>query len=111
MLRKISWDAPSFKYTEPRVTMSRPTQKLNVNHPFVQKAIICGTTVLGHNNKPVVKSMPFWCDAAFLGQAGIPSIVFGPSGEGLHAKEEWVYVDSLRQMDEIYTLLALDFCS
>lgn len=111
MLRKISWDAPSFKYTEPRVTMSRPTQKLDINHPFVQKAIACGTTVFGHNNKPVVQSMPFWCDAAFLGQAGIPSIVFGPSGEGLHAKEEWVYVDSLRQMDEIYTLLALEFCS
>ncbi|KAJ5089630.1 hypothetical protein N7532_008314 [Penicillium argentinense] len=109
MLRKIAEESPQFRYTEPRVTMSRPTQKLQVDHPLVQKAIACGLTVW--NRKPAVQSMPFWCDAALLGQAGIPSIVFGPSGEGLHAKEEWVSVHSLQQMQKIYTLLALDFCS
>ncbi|OQE22990.1 hypothetical protein PENSTE_c009G08943 [Penicillium steckii] len=109
MLRKIGQETPNFKYSEPRVTMSRPTQKLETDHPFVEKAVACGSTVL--KNKPVVQSMPFWCDAALLGQAGIPSIVFGPCGDGLHAKEEWVSVASLRQMQEIYTLLALDFCS
>lgn len=109
MLRTIGEETPTFKYSEPRVTISRPTQKLATDHPFVEKAVACGSIVL--KNKPVVQSMPFWCDAAFLGQAGIPSIVFGPCGEGLHAKEEWVSVESLRQMQEIYTLLALDFCS
>lgn len=109
MLQKISQEAPSFKYNEPRVTMSRPTQKLEIEHPFVQKAVSCGSRVF--DRSPTVQSMPFWCDAAFLGQAGIPSIVFGPSGEGLHAKEEWVSVESLRQMEEVYRLLALDFCS
>ena len=33
---------------------------------------------------------PYWTDAAFLGAAGIPTVLYGPSGEGAHANEEWV---------------------
>jgi acetylornithine deacetylase len=32
----------------------------------------------------------FWTDAAVLGEAGIPSILFGPGGAGLHSNEEHV---------------------
>ena len=38
---------------------------------------------------PVI-GMSFWTDAAILGAAGIPSILFGPTGAGLHSIEEWV---------------------
>lgn len=34
--------------------------------------------------------MSFWTDAAVLGAAGIPSVLFGPTGAGLHGLEEWV---------------------
>ena len=34
--------------------------------------------------------MSFWTDAAMLGAAGIPSVLFGPGGAGLHSVEEWV---------------------
>jgi di/tripeptidase len=34
----------------------------------------------------------FWTDAAVLGFAGIPSILFGPGGAGLHSTEEYVNV-------------------
>ena len=29
--------------------------------------------------------MSFWTDAAILGEAGIPSVLFGPGGAGLHS--------------------------
>jgi acetylornithine deacetylase len=32
----------------------------------------------------------FWTDAALLSEAGIPSLVFGPRGAGLHSVEEYV---------------------
>jgi len=36
--------------------------------------------------------MSFWTDAAVLGEAGIPSVLFGPGGAGLHSTEEYVNV-------------------
>ena len=36
--------------------------------------------------------MSFWTDAAVLGHAGIPSILFGPGGAGLHSAEEYVNI-------------------
>ena len=39
--------------------------------------------------------MSFWTDAAILGAAGIPSILFGPGGAGLHSTEEYVVIADL----------------
>jgi diaminopropionate ammonia-lyase family len=108
LLESIAEKNHRFKYAGPRITMSRPTQKVPADHPFVQKTVSCASVVLG--SKPVVKSGPFWTDAALLGAVGIPSIVYGPAGEGLHAKEEWVEVESLRQFERVFTQLVQDFC-
>ena len=37
----------------------------------------------------------YWTDAAIFAEAGIPSVLYGPSGEGAHAAEEWVDLDSV----------------
>jgi acetylornithine deacetylase len=42
----------------------------------------------GHDAMRV--GMSFWTDAAILGAAGIPSVLFGPGGAGLHSTEEYV---------------------
>ncbi len=39
--------------------------------------------------------MSFWTDAAILGSAGIPSVLFGPGGAGLHSAEEYVTVSDV----------------
>ncbi|KAJ5679298.1 Peptidase M20 [Penicillium macrosclerotiorum] len=109
ILRNIAREKSHFQYEEPRVTMTRPTQKLAIDHPLVEKALECATTAF--EIKPTVQSVPFWCDAALLSEAGVPSIVLGPVGAGLHSKEEWVDVKSLQQIQEAFTLLAQDFCS
>ena len=46
------------------------------------------TSVLG--TPPRVAGRPYWTDAALLAAAGIPTVVFGPGGEGAHAEVEWV---------------------
>ena len=35
-------------------------------------------------------AVTFWTDAALLAEAGIPTLVFGPRGAGLHSLEEYV---------------------
>ena len=39
--------------------------------------------------------MSFWTDAAILGEAGIPSVLFGTTGAGLHSREEYVDIESV----------------
>ncbi|KAB8238340.1 tryptophan synthase beta subunit-like PLP-dependent enzyme [Aspergillus alliaceus] len=108
LLEGIARENPRFHYAEPRATMFRPTQKLSADHPFVKQAAACATTVLGEC--PQISSAPFWCDAALLSEAEIPAIVYGPKGEGLHGKEEWVEVESLQQQEKVFRKLIEDFC-
>jgi acetylornithine deacetylase len=46
--------------------------------------------VLG--SPPAIGGVSYWADSAFIAAAGIPTVLFGPSGEGAHAVEEWVSV-------------------
>jgi acetylornithine deacetylase len=56
-----------------------------------------------------IAGVPFWTDAAVLAEAGIPSVLFGPSGSGAHAVEEWVDLKSVKTCAEIYLATALRF--
>ncbi|HEX3302411.1 MAG TPA: M20/M25/M40 family metallo-hydrolase, partial [Thermomicrobiales bacterium] len=47
-----------------------------------------------------------WMDSALTSAAGIPSLVFGPTGHGAHADNEWIDLDSVQTCREIYADLA-----
>lgn len=55
--------------------------------------------------------MSFWTDAAILGAAGIPSVLFGPSGGGLHAIDEWVDAQSVLACRDLLADAALRWCA
>jgi acetylornithine deacetylase len=59
---------------------------------------------------PEVVGAPYWTDAALLSSAGIPTVVFGPAGEGAHAVEEWVDLASAERCAEIYAAVARELC-
>lgn len=67
------------------------------------------TAVLGA--EPEVVGVPFWADSALLAGAGIPTVLFGPSGEGAHAEVEWVGIADLERCVEIYAAVAVELCS
>ncbi|KAJ9291816.1 hypothetical protein DTO021C3_717 [Paecilomyces variotii] len=108
ILKGISQENARFRFAEPRIKLSRPPQKLAASHPFTEQLVACASRVLGR--RPQVQSVPFWCDAALLSEAGVPSIVYGPVGEGLHSKEEWVEVESLQEMEKVFIQLVKEFC-
>ena len=68
-------------------------------------------TALAHvGGKPRVTGVSFWTDAAVLGQAGIPSILFGPGGAGLHSTEEYVNVADVLVCRDALIELVRRFC-
>jgi len=57
-----------------------------------------------------IAGMSFWTDAAILGDAGIPSVLFGPGGAGLHSVEEYVELPDVEICARVLTDLALAWC-
>jgi len=54
--------------------------------------------------------MSFWTDAAVLGESGIPSVLFGPGGAGLHSIEEYVEVRDVLRCRDTLAALAREWC-
>jgi acetylornithine deacetylase len=50
---------------------------------------------------PVEAGVGFWMDAAVFSAAGIPTVNYGPSGEGAHAAVEWVSIPSVVQLADV----------
>ena len=62
-------------------------------------------------NPPRRASGLMWTDAAIMQEAGIPTVIFGPKGEGKHALTEYVEIDSVVTCARILARTALDFCN
>jgi acetylornithine deacetylase len=74
----------------------------------VTRALSAAMDTLGL--EPRVTGASFWTDAAILGHAGIPSILFGPGGAGLHSVEEYVVVADVLRCRDALAGLAIRFC-
>jgi acetylornithine deacetylase len=62
-------------------------------------------------DQPGVGGVSYWADAAFIAGAGIPTVLFGPGGEGAHAIEEWVSLGDTEIVARTLTALATRFCA
>jgi acetylornithine deacetylase len=71
------------------VTAYRSAYRLDPGHPL-PAAFTQAVGAAGHSGE--LAGMSFWTDASVLADAGIPSILFGPGGAGLHSLEEYVRV-------------------
>ncbi len=88
--------------------LDRPPLETPADSPIAAAVQSAATKVLGH--AAPIAGVPFWTDAALLTEAGIPAVLFGPSGAGAHADEEWVDLASVRTCAEIYLQTAIEFC-
>ena len=65
-------------------------------------------TVLG--TPPAIAGASYWADAAFIAAAGIPTVMFGPGGEGAHAVEEWVSIADTVAVARTLVAAAQELC-
>jgi acetylornithine deacetylase/succinyl-diaminopimelate desuccinylase-like protein len=89
---------------EVRVVVTREPFEMAADAPIAE-------LVARHADGPEVVGVPFWADSALLSSAGIPTVVFGPAGEGAHAVEEWVDLASAERCAEIYSAVARELCA
>ncbi len=91
-----------------RVTLARDPFEIDAAHPFVDLVRDAASQVLGAS--PAIEGVSFWADSAFIAAAGIPTVLFGPAGEGAHADDEWVSVRSVVACADVLTAAARAFC-
>ena len=89
---------------EIRVVVARQPFETPADEPIAE-------LVSRHAGGPEIVGVPFWADSALLSSAGIPTVVFGPAGEGAHAVEEWVDLASVERCVEIYSAVARELCA
>jgi len=53
----------------------------------------------------------YWADAALLAEALIPTVLFGPGGDGAHAQVEWVSVADVERCAAVFLSVASEFCA
>ncbi|RPJ24231.1 MAG: ArgE/DapE family deacylase [Chloroflexi bacterium] len=107
MIQDIQRSDPSFNAVVRR-GIDRSALETREDAEIVQALQAASVGVLNHPLQ--ISGVQFWTDAAILSAAGIPSVLFGPSGSGAHAVEEWVDLASVKTCAEIYLATATSFC-
>lgn len=94
LLSALAAEDPQFRASQ-RTTLVRPPFSVSKDEAIVQTLLREASVVLGET--PVMFGASFWMDAAFLATAGIPTVAFGPHGDGAHSVDEWVDLSSVDQ--------------
>ena len=107
LLEKIKSQVDDFEF-DVKATASRPAFESSPNDAFCR--LVCEEAGAAMGITPTISPEPYWTDCALLAAEGIPSLLWGPIGEGLHAKEEWADVESIRTVSRALTSIAGKFC-
>ena len=88
-----------------RTILHRPPMETPATAPIVQALVAAAGP--GTSLAP----MSYWADSAFLAAAGIPTVLYGPEGDGAHADIEWISRSGTSTASTVLTRLAQDFCA
>jgi len=103
LLERLREEDPSFEASA-RVVFSRLPYETPAGHPLVASL---DRAMTERGLTPRQTGMSFWTDAAVLGEAGTPAVLFGPGGAGLHSTEEYVRVDEVIACRDVLADLAV----
>ncbi len=94
VLRSLQNDCPELDATL-EMTLERPGTEVAADDPYVL-ALVEAARAVGASC--TVQGMSAWVDAAFLNEAGIPAVCFGPGSiEQAHTQDEWIDAGEIEQ--------------
>jgi acetylornithine deacetylase len=106
-LDRIAREDPGFSATLRRL-FSREPFEARWDEPIVELAKRHVEAVT--NKPPVLSGMSAWMDSALISAAGIPAVILGPHGMGLHGETEWVDLESVRACSAVALGMIEEFC-
>ena len=101
-------EGPEGIRTSARIAMSRPPFETAAHEPIVRSVARAVAARLGREAR--LAGAPYWMDAALIAGEGIPTVVFGPTGGGMHAADEWLHIPSLHACEDVLLDAILDVC-
>jgi len=108
IFERISATDSTFK-ARVKTSMVREPFEVSLDEPIVRTVQSKATAILGR--EPGEIGQTGWMDSALLSAAGIPTVVFGPGGEGAHAVVEWSNLEHVERCAEILAAVAEEFCA
>lgn len=57
-----------------------------------------------------ITGAPYWMDSALIGAKGIPTLVLGPGGGGMHQSQEWVNLGDVKKLTDVLLKVIGEFC-
>jgi acetylornithine deacetylase/succinyl-diaminopimelate desuccinylase family protein len=107
VLQAAARGCPGLSY-DLKVTFSRPPFEIAKDDQFV--SLVADQIKVESGKEAEFAALSAWCDAALLADKGIPVVIYGPKGEGLHAKEEWVDIQSIDNVASTLIGISRVFC-
>jgi acetylornithine deacetylase len=98
ILDQLGQSDPAFR-ADVTLLLARPAYGIDERHPL-PVALRQLAAAVGRDAS--ITGMSFWTDAALLGAAGVPTVLFGPRGAGLHGADEHVVVEDLETCARIF---------
>jgi acetylornithine deacetylase len=99
---------PAFE-ASPRTLLVREPFEIGQEEELVTLVADAAAEVLPARAK--IGGASYWADAAFIAAAGIPTVLFGPGGEGAHAIEEWVSLSDTEAVARTLVGVAARLCA
>ena len=93
-----------------RVTLYRAPFEVAEDEEIVRSLQAAAASVLGTEGAARRQGATYWMDSALIAGAGIPTVVFGPHGEGAHSKVEWVELASVVHCAQVLLQTTYNFC-
>jgi acetylornithine deacetylase/succinyl-diaminopimelate desuccinylase family protein len=106
ILDALTSDDPEFDGAV-RLAFARPPYELS-GDAELPRAVVAAAAATGCTS--ATTGMSFWTDAAVLAGAGIPSVLFGPGGAGLHSRMEYVTVADVVACRDVLSRLSREWC-
>ena len=88
--------------------LDRPGTEVDTESPLAQGLLDASAA---RGVEPGIEGMTAWVDAAFLNEAGVPAVCFGPGSiEQAHTDDEWIDVAEIRSCADILESFARSLC-
>ncbi len=99
IIQKLKQRIPAF-HARLEPVIWRSPYEIDSGRPVVRQLHRSVESVM--NAKPEYIGHTWWEDSAIFGDAGMETVVMGPKGGGIHEEVEWVELESVFQLAEIF---------